>query len=398
MSANHEGGIALTCDANGAILEIIRDDFGIAHEPTRGTPLTALASADGAAKVLAFLEAVRQEQAAFDWELTVPVGGQPTPLHFTGGRVGNGKLFILGAPTRAGIDRLYDELLGISNEHATLVRALMQDHARLGRAEDERDSTRYDELTRLNNDLATAHRELAKTTAELSRLNEEKNQFLGMAAHDLRNPLGAVTTYSELLLEEAGPTLTPEQVEFVTTIKSLSTFMLRLVNDLLDVSKIEAGKLDLELEDADLAALVQRNLKLNMSLAQRKAIRIVFATGPEPVNVSVDPGKIEQVLTNLVTNAVKFSQPGTTVTVRLWPDNGEARLSVGDQGPGIPAAEVEKLFRPFQRTSVKSTGGESSTGLGLAIVRKIVEGHRGRIWVESTVGRGSTFHVALPIA
>lgn len=394
---NTDAGLALMCDPHGAILEILRDDFGIAHEPIRGTFLPELASAGGAAKVRTFLETVRAEHVAFDWELTVPVGWQPTPLHFTGGHAEDGNLFIIAAPTRTGVDRLYDGLLSISNEHATMVRALMKEHAAQARVGDARDSARYDELTRLNNDLATAHRQLAKTTTELARRNEEQNQFLGMAAHDLRNPLGAITGYSELLLEDAGPHLTAEQVEFVNQITSLSAFMLHLVNDLLDVSKIEAGKLNLETEEVDLIDLVRRNLKLNTYLAQRKRIQLVLNAGNEPLILSVDPGKIEQVLSNLVTNAIKFSEPGTTVEVRINRVDNEARLSVRDQGPGIPAPDLKNLFRPFQTTSVKSTGGEPSTGLGLVIVRKIVEGHRGRIWVESVVGAGSTFHVALPI-
>jgi two-component system sensor histidine kinase/response regulator len=254
------------------------------------------------------------------------------------------------------------------------------------------------ELSRLNNELATAHRELAKTNAELARLNEQNNQFFGMAAHDLRNPLGAIITYSELLLEEAAPRLTAEHVEFISLIKSLGEFVLRLVNDLVDVSKLEAGKLELQLEDVDLVGLVKRNVMLNGILAHKKGIMLTLDAGEGALVVSADPGRIEQALTKLVTNAIKFSPPETTVEVRISRHDGEALLTVRDEGPGIPASELEMLFRPFQRTSVKSTGGERGTGLGLVIARKIVEGHGGRIWVESEVGNGSAFYVALPIA
>ncbi len=253
------------------------------------------------------------------------------------------------------------------------------------------------ELSRLNSELATARRELARMNAEVARLNEQNNQFFGMAAHDLRNPLGAIITYSELLLDEAAPQLAAEHIELLSLIKSLGELVLRLVNDLVDVSKLEAGKLELRLEDVDLVGLVKRNVMLNGILAHEKGITLTLDACEGALVVSADAGRIERVLTKLITNAMKFSQPETTVEVRISRHDGEALLAVRDAGPGIPASELEMLFRPFPRTSVKSTGGERGTGLGLVIARKIVEGHGGRIWVESEVGNGSAFCVALPI-
>ncbi|MEO8603995.1 MAG: HAMP domain-containing sensor histidine kinase [bacterium] len=392
------GGIALLCDREGIILQVYRDDLAITSAPSAGAPFTTLTGPDGSAKARAFLDAVLAERAAFDWELTMPVGGEPRALHFNGGLTDDGSLLIVGSYTRAGIDRVYSDMLSIGNEQAGLVRALMTEHAGQSRDRAERDSSQYDDLTRLNNDLATAHRELAKTSAEMARLNEQKNLFLGIAAHDLRNPLGAIAAFSDLLLEEAADVLSPEHLDFVEQIKSQSEFMLHLVNDLLDVAKIEAGKLELDRTPVDLVAMVKRALTLTNSQANKKRIALQFTSGDAPLVVSLDPGKIQQVLTNLITNSIKFSAAGTTVEVRVICHAGEAVLSVRDQGPGIPAAELATLFRPFQRTSVKSTAGESSTGLGLVIVRKVVEGHGGRIWVESTLGAGSTFFVALPSA
>jgi signal transduction histidine kinase len=111
----------------------------------------------------------------------------------------------------------------------------------------------------------------------------------------------------------------------------------------------------------------------------------------------IDKAKIEQVLNNLITNAVKFSNPGSSVEMRLTKSGEDVVLSVTDHGLGIPPQELDKLFKPFQRTSVRSTGGEESTGLGLAIVRKVVVGHAGKVWVDSEVGKGSTFYASLPI-
>jgi signal transduction histidine kinase len=231
---------------------------------------------------------------------------------------------------------------------------------------------------------------------ELEKLNEEKNRFLGIAAHDLRNPLNAIQMYSEFLLDEAVDALDSEQMEFVSIIHSSSQFMLKLVNDLLDVAKIESGKLQLELVKTDLSEFIERNVSVNTPMAARKKIRLIFRQDTAIPDVMIDPTKINQVLNNLITNAIKFSSPESTVEVALTMSGDDAIVSVKDQGQGIPAEEIDKLFKPFQRTSVRTTGGEDSTGLGLAIVRKIVVGHSGRVWVESKVGEGSTFYVALP--
>lgn len=262
----------------------------------------------------------------------------------------------------------------------------------------ERERRLFEDLSRLNNDLATAQRELAKKNAELARLNDLKNQFLGIAAHDLRNPLEVILTYSQFLLDDSS-CLPPEHLELVRTVQTSSAFMLALVNDLLDISKIESGRLELDLSRVDLAELAGRNVALNRVLAEKKGTEIVFRPEGELPRMLLDAAKIEQVLSNLIGNAVKFSPPGSTVEVRLTSRDEWAVLSVADQGEGLPlheADQMEKLFRPFERTRVRSTGGEKSTGLGLAIVKSIVTGHRGEIRVESEPGQGTTFHVLLP--
>jgi signal transduction histidine kinase len=133
-------------------------------------------------------------------------------------------------------------------------------------------------------------------------------------------------------------------------------------------------------------------------LAEKKGIRLAFAPECGLPPVILDRQKIEQVLNNLVSNALKFSLPGSMVRVSASRVNGSVVVTVGDRGPGIPSEELDRLFKPFSRTSVRSTAGERSTGLGLAISRKIVEAHGGRIWAESEVGMGSTFSFSLPVS
>jgi signal transduction histidine kinase len=217
-----------------------------------------------------------------------------------------------------------------------------------------------------------------------------------MAAHDLRHPLGIISACSELLLEEAAGSLSEQHLQFLEFIQTSSSFMFSLLTDLLDIAKIEAGKLDLDIQPTDLVALIQRVVSLSQMLADRKGIQIRVLDS-EPLRlVSLDAVKMEQVLNNLISNAVKFSASGTIVTIQVRPCGDRVTVSVSDQGPGIPKQEQAKLFQPFSKISVHAPDGQESTGLGLAIVRKIVLGHQGEIGVDSEVGRGSTFHFSVP--
>jgi PAS domain S-box-containing protein len=240
--------------------------------------------------------------------------------------------------------------------------------------------------------------ELAAKNAELLQLNEFKNQMLGMAAHDLRNPLAVIHTASSFLVSDSPKTLSKEkQADFLRRIHANSEFMVKLIDDLLDVARIESGKLELELEPTDLCQLIDDSLGINRVLAEQKNINLQFAAECVIPPIPLDRNKMSQVINNLVTNALKFSQSGTGVRVSAARENGRVVVAVADQGQGIPADELSKLFRPFGKTSVRSTAGEKSTGLGLAISRRIVEAHGGHIWAESEVGKGSVFSFSLPV-
>ncbi|MCC5806133.1 MAG: HAMP domain-containing histidine kinase [Opitutales bacterium] len=252
-------------------------------------------------------------------------------------------------------------------------------------------------LLSLNAELSNRTRELHKANAELERLNTLKNRFLGIAAHDLRTPLGVIMAYSELLEDEAAPAMEAEHRGFVSAIRSSSEFMLTLINDLLDVATIESGKLTLERETVDLPVVLAANVALNRILAARKNIALAFAPPPDFPAVSLDRVKFEQVMNNLLGNAVKYSEPGTTTTVALTRRDGKAEITVSDEGPGIPREKMDQLFQPFSRVGTRTTGNEPSTGLGLLIARKIVEGHGGRIRVDPTAKRGTTFVLELPL-
>jgi len=233
---------------------------------------------------------------------------------------------------------------------------------------------------------------------QLSRANAAKNRFLGMAAHDLRNPLASIRGLSEFLREGTVGQLTPDQLDLVETIHTASQSMLEMVNELLDVATIESGELKIQPDVHNLSDLIEKSVYLRNIDAAKKNTRIVFTPPGRGPYVSFDAAKMQQVADNLLSNAVKYSPPGSTVTVEVSTGEASCGFSVKDQGPGIPDSERGKLFKDFGRLSVQPTGGEKSTGLGLAICRKIVDAHRGTIGAVNRPEGGAEFSVTLPFA
>ena len=245
-------------------------------------------------------------------------------------------------------------------------------------------------------DLAGKNRELEDSNKELLYLNNLKNKFLGIAAHDLRNPLTSIRGLSEILIGKAFGPLTADQEEYLSIINTTSDEMLSLVNDLLDVSVIESGKLELRTAPGSLKETLEERIKIIAVIAERKGIVIKLDAAPVPDAV-FDNNRISQVVDNLVSNAIKFSPANSTIHITVAEAGNGVRVSIRDEGPGIPPEERVRLFGEFQRLSVQPTAGEKSTGLGLAIVKKIIDAHKGVLEVESEVGKGSTFSFFLPL-
>ena len=228
----------------------------------------------------------------------------------------------------------------------------------------------------------------------LLELDEQKNRLLGMAAHDLRNPITSILGFSKLLRDT--PLDEDSRKEFLSIIHQVSQEMLGTLNDLLDISVIESGKFDLNLQRGDLSALVNYRIRLNSINAQQKDMSIEFH-GQDTTELTYDAERLSQVLDNFISNAIKYSPPNTRIEISLSHHSNEVEVSVKDEGPGIPLEQQGKLFGTFQKLGVKPTGGEKSTGLGLAIVKKIVEAHGGSVGVDSKPGQGSRFFFTLPI-
>jgi len=253
------------------------------------------------------------------------------------------------------------------------------------------------ELEQLNLRLKSMKEEIEDRNRELQNLNEQKNELLGIAAHDIRNPITVIKGYADLLMTYTKDKLSTEQIEMVSCIQKNSQFMIQLLNDLLDFSAIESGKLNLMLQEWSIKPIVGENLEVNRLIANQKRIKLTMIAEENLPKIVCDKSKIHQVLNNLISNAVKYSFPDSEVIVRVAKKEKTVIISIQDSGQGIPQDEMDKLFKPFQKTSVKTTGGEKSTGLGLLIAKKMINGHHGEIWAESQVGKGSTFYFSLPI-
>ena len=265
-----------------------------------------------------------------------------------------------------------------------------------GRLDAEEIENMRKELLSLNQELNNLMRQLHKKNAQLQRLNEDKNQFLGMAAHDLRKPIGVVIAYSDFLIEEAAKDLNREQIDFLNTISSSCLYMKQLVDDFLDVSAIDAGKFKLDLQPSCIDNVLTESLRLNKLAATKKGIELKVQVENNIPRIIIDAHKIEQVITNLVSNAIEHSDPANQVHINLASDNKLIIFSVQDSGPGIAPEEIDKLFKPFGKAGKRKTAGEKSTGLGMLISRKIIEAHEGEIGIDSKLGKGTTIQFKLP--
>jgi PAS domain S-box-containing protein len=231
----------------------------------------------------------------------------------------------------------------------------------------------------------------------LQELMGKKDELLSIAAHDIRSPLTVIKGYADLLLMYSKDTLSSDQVEMIGKIQSSTKFIIQLLNDLLDFSALESGKVSLDKQAVEFESYMKAYIVNTVIVAHQKSMEIESDIQKDLPLVSFDPMKIQQVLNNLTSNAIKFSNPGSNILISVKTDQKFVFISVKDRGQGIPESEIPKLFAPFQKTSVKSTGGEKSTGLGLVIARNIVRAHGGEMYIESEVGHGSTFTFTLPL-
>ncbi len=241
----------------------------------------------------------------------------------------------------------------------------------------------------------TAELEVARDQALMA--TQHKSEFLAGMSHELRTPLNAVIGFSEVLLEKMFGELNPKQEEYLQDILSSGRHLLALINDILDLAKIESGRMELDLTTFDLPTLLRDTLTMKRERATRKGIETTLEIDSQLGDCTADERKVKQTLLNLLSNALKFTPDGGNILVKAIPNRELVEISVNDTGIGIAPDNQEKIFDEFYQAGGNYTGKRVGTGLGLALTKKFIELHGGKIWVESEVGRGSTFTFALPI-
>ncbi|HHB93144.1 MAG TPA: hypothetical protein ENK59_08050 [Thioploca sp.] len=235
--------------------------------------------------------------------------------------------------------------------------------------------------------------ELYEKNESLISLNQEKNEFLGIAAHDLKNPLSAIIGYAEEIEEHYAEIPKEELVQISSLIKKSSTNMFNLITKLLDVNQIESGKIRLDLANVDILPVIKNTTAYYTKKAKEKNINLYFNQTGNDFHTYVDVNIVVQILDNIISNAIKYSPLGKNIYINLIENPEKIHCEVKDEGQGISAEDQKKLFGKFNRLTAKPTGGEHSTGLGLFIVKKLVEAMNAKIWCDSELNKGSTFTV-----
>ncbi|MHB8835639.1 MAG: ATP-binding protein [Candidatus Methylomirabilia bacterium] len=279
--------------------------------------------------------------------------------------------------------------------------AVAIENARLIEGLEETVLERTGEIQNVNRELSALNRELELRRQEAEAANRTKSDFLANMSHELRTPLNAIIGFSDLMLRGMAGPLAGDQKEYLGDIFSSGRHLLSLINDILDLSKVEAGKMELEPAAFDLTDLVVSSLSMFREKALKHGIRLEAQTAAGAAPVYGDERKIKQILFNLLSNALKFTPDGGSVSVRTAVVTGSGddhvEIAVADTGIGMTPEEQEQLFQPFKQLGHHLTKRHEGTGLGLALCRKFVELHNGSITVESAPGRGSTFTVRLPL-
>jgi signal transduction histidine kinase len=215
-------------------------------------------------------------------------------------------------------------------------------------------------------------------------------------SHELRTPLNAIIGFSEVLHEQMFGELNERQAAYVKDVLEAGRHLLELINDVLDLAKIEAGRMELMLSEVAIPALLHSAISMHSERADRAGVALGLTTNPDEMEITADERRVRQIVFNLLSNAIKFTPSDGRVDVSAHLEDGQVEIAVADTGPGIPAADLEKIFEEFEQAG-DGKQAEEGTGLGLPLSRKLVELHGGRLWVESEPGRGSTFRFTLPV-
>jgi signal transduction histidine kinase len=373
---------------------------------------TQLCEAD-AGFIVEYHEAIGEFRLSANWNASQEFVGAVQSAHITLGKGATGQSAATGRPVQiadvmAEPDYPFREILARESYRAVLSVPMLREGQILGTVnllrktpgafgeEQVRLLTTFANQTTIAIEHARLYRDLSEKGRMLEEASRHKSQFLANMSHELRTPLNAILGYTELILDQIYGEV-PEKIrEVLERLEKSGRHLLGLINDVLDLSKIEAGQLSLSLTEYSIKDVVRTVLTGVESLAAEKGLSLKATVDPEVSLGRGDERRLTQVLLNLVGNAIKFTEVGE-VQVEVRTADGAFLVSVSDTGPGIAAADQEKIFEEFQQADSSSTRKKGGTGLGLSIAKRIIEMHGGRIWVESTLGEGSTFWFTVPV-
>lgn len=286
-----------------------------------------------------------------------------------------------------------------ADQQITGVLNIMEDSTQIG-VLSQRLVQQRNELRLLRDQLLHQNQDLASINAELKRLDEMKSIFVSIAAHELRSPLASIAGYVEMLLDGMFGAISDKQTEVLHVVESGVQRLMSISSNLLDATRLEAGRVELSLVSTDLSSLVHRVVTEMKPQLEAKEQQFIFDVAPDLPPVLCDRTRATQIIGNLLSNAIKYSGRCSRIAISLAPaaESGFVLITVSDNGVGIAESDQGRIFNRFFRGGNAHLTGETGSGLGLHITRSLVELHSGRIWLRSQPGQGSTFFVTLPIA
>ena len=389
-------GLSLVCSQSGTIIEVLHDGLKATTGIGKDALLTSMVPSSEFNKVMNFLTDIETKGSSDNWQINTRIEDEIVTLNFVGGSIGE-RFLIVSTPSMTDLPSFFELVIERLPGHLKLPPEQINKLSQSFRTGMNHGIDLMDELSRLNNELVNMQRELQKNNVELHKLNELKNRFLGIAVHDLRNPLSLVSGYNEILMEELRDTLSEDHQKIFDTVHNSLEYMFFLIEDLLDYSVFESGNLKIDPVAQDLLKTIEEVVSLNRVLAERKKITIEFNPVQGSMVLQYDQRRISQVFNNLLSNAIKFSHHHSSIWIETGTNAEFCIISVKDEGTGIKEEVQDKLFLPHQKEGSSGTDGELSTGLGLWIVHNIITAHGGRVWIEQNIPKGTIFSISLPM-
>lgn len=381
MTANR---IALTCLANGKILSVLHDDLQVLSKSKPATMLPSISTPQSRQICFEMLGTLLNEKAVYGWLIELDSNKGPLSLYFAGVFFDE-SILVVGCEDILDVPAFTEELSYRKDRHISLLRDLVKAKSHLFE-----NIKWFDEMSKLQNQNSEIQRELAIKNVKLEEINRQKNELLGMAAHDLRNPVGAISTFSAALLHEGSG-----NKEVINEIQGLCQYMSDIIDKFLNYSSIESGKLPITKKLLNLAEILAETIELYKVPAGQDGIEINLDT-PSTVLIEIDAYRIQQVLGNLISNAIQHANNQINILVDSKTNDGFVTIRVCDDGAGISEEHKKKIFDIFYQVDSIHSGSPSGFGIGLAIVNKIVRAHGGQVTVASQKPRGSCFTLSLP--